>query len=933
MAHICGHQLMKTHLGVGVFVIHLAILGPGLWACAASDTALLPAPPREEPAPSPRPDEETLVQLATRRFALQEGKTHLDRADEILFNATARGEPANFAFDHMQQADPSEAQDWTGDRFVRADRLIWLCTDPEAIKRVRREGLNIVGARIDRPESASTIDLSRIHVPFPIRFERCAFSGQLNLRFAELPELEIKASYAKGINAEGINIGGNLYLHGGFRSTRLVSIFDGKIGGIVGLGDAHFATDDPNDAASLRMDGTSVGGDVYLGGGFECTGQANLFGTVIGGNLACFSDAKFRNPGKRALQMGHINVRGDLLLLNGFESLGEVSLNRGTVGGKVSLTAGKFRNPGSVAVDMNGIDVRGALEMNAGFESQGEVALLDAKIGQAMDCQGGTFVNPGAHALSMDRINVKGSLFLRSKFESRGEVRLVNATVGSNVDCHAGTFSNPGQASLSMDGVDVKGSVNLSNGFESNGEVRLLAGRVGSDLDCSRGKLVNPGQASLAMDRIVVRGTLFLSDGFESHGQVRMLGAQVSGIVECRDGTFDNAERTALLMDAIRVEGSVRMTSGFRSRGAVTLDAATVLGTFNGDGGTFSNANKVSLSMSGLDLKGKLSLKKSRIDGQLDLTGANIKGDLDCEGCKFLNPDETAIAADGMQANGDAKFTDQVEVQGKASFVSATIGKTFRWNRLTASPKMELDLRSATLGSLADAQESWPEAGKLRLEGLKYFEIAQEAPIDVPRRVNWLHRQERKQDDAAEYAILPAEPFNELAAVLRSHGHESAARDILIQKEWDAVPSAAPLTQLPRQLVNRMYWAFVGYGYVPWRAAYWVTGMVLLGAVVFRWGRALFMPAKAETGTLSARVPEGYPPFNAFVYSFETLIPLVTLGQKEYWLPDATAGRKLGAGKLTAGALLRWYQWFHIMVGWVLAAALVAGLAGLMHTP
>ena len=76
-------------------------------------------------------------------------------------------------------------------------------------------------------------------------------------------------------------------------------------------------------------------------------------------------------------------------------------------------------------------------------------------------------------------------------------------------------------------------------------------------------------------------------------------------------------------------------------------------------------------------------------------------------------------------------------------------------------------------------------------------------------------------------------------------------------------------------------------------------------------------------------VPTSYPVFTAFVYSLDTLIPLVELHQQGYWLPNANEGSDwIG---FTSGAWLRVYLWVHIGAGWVLTTLAVAGFTGLVR--
>ena len=92
-----------------------------------------------------------------------------------------------------------------------------------------------------------------------------------------------------------------------------------------------------------------------------------------------------------------------------------------------------------------------------------------------------------------------------------------------------------------------------------------------------------------------------------------------------------------------------------------------------------------------------------------------------------------------------------------------------------------------------------------------------------------------------------------------------------------------------------------------------------------------------------------YPKFNAFMYSMDTFVPIINFHQQDYWLPNANQGRdtiipivslefqtdnplpKLNISQAKTGSLLRWYLWFHIVMGWFLNSLWVAGFTGLVR--
>jgi hypothetical protein len=141
-----------------------------------------------------------------------------------------------------------------------------------------------------------------------------------------------------------------------------------------------------------------------------------------------------------------------------------------------------------------------------------------------------------------------------------------------------------------------------------------------------------------------------------------------------------------------------------------------------------------------------------------------------------------------------------------------------------------------------------------------------------------------------------------------------------------------------RLLFRRVLWLTIDYGYRPLWALWWIAGFVVAGTIIFYlfYRARLIIPtdheayqAFSETGTL----PPDYQPFNSFVYSLETFVPLIVLHQASYWLPKPetkSRGHRTGSGH--SGRVLRWYLWLHILLGWVFTSMLVAGLTGLIRS-
>ncbi len=379
--------------------------------------------------------------------------------------------------------------------------------------------------------------------------------------------------------------------------------------------------------------------------------------------------------------------------------------------------------------------------------------------------------------------------------------------------------------------------------------------------------------------------------------------------------------------DGLKVEGDVILRNGFKAEGQVRLVGATIGGYLDCDGGQFINKGAKALNAGAVKLNGSVYLSEGfKAEGEVNLVIATIGGDLGCSGGKFINKWATALSASGMKVKGNVYLRNGFKAEGEVDLIAATIDGHFQWRDVNSREKAMLNLRSATIGTLWDDANSWPDPGRLFLHGLVYNEIYADAPRDANSRTDWL----RRQPD-----FWP-QPYEQLAAVLRKSGQERDARKILIAKNEDRARLAKTWSE---KCWYHVLGPMIGYGYRPLNALWGVAAFVALGWVLFGIGyRARLITPQSESAYVKGSVStaEGrelsdvYPRFNFLVYSVDTFVPLIDLHQAKYWLPNAHRGRELL--KIKAGGLLRLYLWIHITMGWALTMLLVAGLTGLVRT-
>jgi len=418
-------------------------------------------------------------------------------------------------------------------------------------------------------------------------------------------------------------------------------------------------------------------------------------------------------------------------------------------------------------------------------------------------------------------------------------------------------------------------------------------------------------------DGLRTEGSLCLNRRFRAEGAVRLSGAQVGGNLTCRSAQFLCPDGTALSADGVRVKGDLRLNDGFRAEGAVSLLGVAVGKDVDCDGGQFLCPSGDALCADGLRVDGCVFLRQGfRAEGVVRLRGAAIGGDFSCLGGRFVHPGQTALMADGVKVEGAVFLRNGFHAEGRVSFMAARIGRFLFLSGVDAPGGLTLDLRSAHVGSLCDEAASWPAPGQLLLHGLVYEDLDDRSPLDAPTRLAWLRRQPAQS--------FRPQPYEHLAAVLKKHGLDEDARQILIAKNDDRLR----LTRMPAasRAMYHLLGGSISYGYRPWRAFRLALLIVAVGTALFSLG--------FRAGVLASVEGKPRESFNALLYSLDTFLPIVDLHQKGAWWPAAAGTEhvlELGGLTLSWGALLRTYQWIHIGLGWILTTLLVASLSGLIR--
>ena len=349
----------------------------------------------------------------------------LSAAEAEILRAAALGERAIIG-KTRPEAENAECAECA----VRAEFLRFLALGGDAETPVHEQGLWVQGAWI-----TGTLDLSDAEIAGGLRLIKCRFVGTPELYDTHIKGLfSLAGSAVPGLEADGLNCRSGVFLRDllgdGFISTGEIRLLGAMIDGIL---DCTGGTFENPKGPALNADGIKVGGSVFMRGGFSARGEVRLPGAAIGGVLAC-TGGTFENPNGTAINADHMKVGGSVFMGDEFSARGEVRLPGATIGGNLACTKGTFENPEGKAIIADGLKVGGSVFMNDGFSARGEVRLPGATIGGDLVCRGGTFENSKDAAIVCEGMAVSGKLFFNRVKIAGGTVNLTVAHVAHLVD-------------------------------------------------------------------------------------------------------------------------------------------------------------------------------------------------------------------------------------------------------------------------------------------------------------------------------------------------------------------------------------------------------------------------------------------------------------------------------------------------------------------
>jgi hypothetical protein len=427
-------------------------------------------------------------------------------------------------------------------------------------------------------------------------------------------------------------------------------------------------------------------------------------------------------------------------------------------------------------------------------------------------------------------------------------------------------------------GMTIRSSVELNHGLVALDRVSLDAAKVGTWLDCTGGHFHSRDGVALSANDI-----------------------RVAGDVLCGGARSDfDARRLALPDD--------EQTKMFVAFGEVRFAWAQVGGQLYFSGGQLRNPKKMALFADSIKVNGRLAFgPESVVEGQICLRRAEVGGQLRFEGEATEPSHEETGTSDGP---------------GVSLHLEAANIKRALAIKLKPPAQGIINLINATVGYLKDDETSWTDK-RYALYGLRFGQLG--GPREQNKDGSWREERASGTSWGRDNAMLArrawlrgdrdgyhAQLYDQLAENYARIGHEASRRSILISKQWDRRKSLSIrnnwLNTAP-WILNLASWALIGYGYRPHRALYWFVALFVISFGYFDYrGHQAVKPHEPLLHN---------PHFSPAIYTLDLLLPVINLGQREYWIARPGIPQDLST--------------VLIIAGWLLATVFLAGVSGLVR--
>lgn len=793
----------------------------------------------------------------------------------LLRRALEEGVAADYSSADPAHNSLDRSGAWGAERTLAASDLAKLLLSKPKVGLSHAERVIIKGARI-----SGHLDLGCGSLR-PFMFHGCRFDLPLNLSDCDTSFVGFVGCELPGLSAERLKCSGPLLLEASDLPGRIV-LDNARIDSLMA---ARLRISTP-ECAAISMVGVVVGHDVDLSGARLST----------------------------ALLLARAEVGGDLNLSTAKLGVDEREHN---------------------AVSANALRVGGAVNLSR-INAKGSVDFSDARIGGSVTAIEATVSNANDIAVSFNHAKV-GLALLATKLEVSGGVSMHHAEIGCQLNLAHARIDHSDKEAIRADHVVVNGSIEIArariNGtFNLHSSVaRCHVNMRGIFLDCGRSD-----SYGITLDHGRVEGSLDLMES-SVVGGIDLRRAALCDEVLLGNSKWSRGDnRAPVLLDFGHFDGGIIASPNFTCDGLLAIQDAWVGQKVDLTDARIGRGVGKSFSGAGSTFQGGLVAERTTFKGTVDLIATIIGKDVRFADARFLgselqgssrgNPRDrhrggrwrgksVRLSSAGVAGDcdfRDVEFSESVDVSSVSANKLNFKGALFKKHdglgldashinvrhldlNFAEAPNGALLLDQATVEAMCDSEGSWNRSSRISIEGLKISET--DAVLSLEQRLRWLAR---ATPDYSPYV------YERFAATYEASGMIGSAREV----RYASLRRAFNEGSRWRRSWGVIQDCMVGYGYRPFRAACWALTIWLLGAVYF-----LLAPGVCDDIAAPGLCPvdiTANPGWNPLLFSLDTLVPFVSLGQDNAWILS-------GVDQLVVVLLMG--------LGWVLLTTIATGVA------
>jgi hypothetical protein len=368
-----------------------------------------------------------------------------------------------------------------------------LCLDRATATRIALTKCHLAGSLTANMLTAGQVDLSRSTLlKGPLSLKCANITGELICSGAQLKGTD---SDLNALVAGGIKVGGSVYLDPylddkQFTADGAVWLARADIGDDLDCCGAQLGSN--SDGIGLLAEGVKVGGHVFLREGFKADGAVRLLGADISGDLSCRAGRLGRDHNGYALVADRMTVGGEVHLYRGFAADGAVVLDGADITGDLSFSGAQLtgtNNDGNaliadgmkahhdVLLDKAATDDGEAAQP---FTAAGAVRLARADVTGDLSFSGAqlTGTDHDGKALFADGIKVGAAVLLNDGFTAAGIVSF-NSARAERLELSPAKRANEIRFDFTAREAEIAGELKWAPDGQFSGQVNLEDAHVG----------------------------------------------------------------------------------------------------------------------------------------------------------------------------------------------------------------------------------------------------------------------------------------------------------------------------------------------------------------------------------------------------------------------------------------------------------------------